>query len=226
VGEGVSSRRSEGPGGRESAGEPIRVVLATRNRNKVEEIVDVFDLPEIVFEGLDAYPEVGEVVEDGDTFEANARKKATEVAAATGRPALADDSGLVVDALGGCPGVHSARYSGPDATSASNREKLLREMAGVPEGSRSARFVCALCLARPSGEVAVVTGSCEGVIIDEERGDQGFGYDPLFVPRGRKRTFAEMSRREKAELSHRGKALRAARERFGEMLRGGTEWSG
>jgi XTP/dITP diphosphohydrolase len=214
-----------GEGARAAAGgEPVRVVLASRNRHKVAEIAQILDLPDVEIEGLDAWPEIGEIVEDGDTFEANARIKATTVATATGRPAMADDSGLVVDALGGRPGVHSARYSGPDANDRSNRAKLLAEMrevgAGpVKEGRRTARFVCVLCLALPDGETAVVEGSCEGDVLEEERGTSGFGYDPMFRPTGHARTFAEMAADEKNALSHRGRALAAAPAAFLPLLR-------
>lgn len=188
-----------------------RIVLATRNAHKVTEISEALGLPGVELAGLDAFPDAPDVVEDGETFRANAEKKARSAAVATGLPALADDSGLVVDALGGEPGVRSARFAGEEAGDAANRRELRRRMAGVPAGERSARFVCVLALATPDGEVQVVEGRCEGALLEEERGDGGFGYDPLFVPEGETRTFAEMSRAEKAGMSHRGRAIAAMR---------------
>jgi XTP/dITP diphosphohydrolase len=203
-----------------SAEDGVRLVLATRNRHKVEELRDALGLSGVKLETLDDHPEVPEVVEDGATFEDNARKKAREVAEATGLPALADDSGLVVDALGGEPGVHSARYAGEASDDAANRAKLLREMSG--EADRRAAFECVLVLAEPGGREEVVAGTCRGALLGEERGSGGFGYDPLFVPEpgpgADGRTFAEMSLAEKRELSHRGRALAAAREPFARFL--------
>jgi XTP/dITP diphosphohydrolase len=166
---------------------------------------------------LDDFPDCPDVVEDRDTFEGNATKKAIEVAACTGKPALSDDSGLEVDALGGAPGVYSARYA-PDAESGNdprNYEKLLRDLAGVPEGKRSARFVCCIALAFPGGEAKTFFGNAEGIINHSPKGQEGFGYDPVFVPEGFSRTFAEMTPLEKDGLSHRGKAL----EKLAEFLR-------
>jgi XTP/dITP diphosphohydrolase len=189
----------------------VTVVLATRNPHKIVEIREALDVPGVEFRGLDAFPDAPEVVEDGDTFEENAAKKARAAAAATGFPSLADDSGLVVDALNGDPGVRSARFAGPAADDAANRDLLLERLLGVEVSSRSARFVCVLALATPDGEVETCEGRCDGVIAEAERGREGFGYDPLFVPDGESRTFAQMSRAEKARLSHRGRALQAAR---------------
>jgi XTP/dITP diphosphohydrolase len=191
--------------------ERIRIVLATRNVHKVREISDALGLPEIELVGLDAFAALPDVVEDGGTFEANAVKKAAAATAGTGLPALADDSGLVVDALDGEPGVHSARFAGPEADDAANRALLRRRMRDVPAGRRMARFVCVLALATPDGGVEVVEGRCEGTLLESERGTRGFGYDPLFVPRGEERTFAEMEGDDKARISHRGRALAAMR---------------
>ena len=190
--------------------EPVRIVLATRNPHKVEEIRAALRVPGVRLAGLDEFPDAPETAEDGDTFEANAVKKALVAAAATGLPALADDSGLWVDAIGGEPGVRSARYAGASADDGENRALLLERMIRIEPERRSARFVCVIALAMPDGGVETVEGTCDGRILDEERGTGGFGYDPLFVPDGERRTFAEMSRDEKAELSHRGRALRAA----------------
>jgi XTP/dITP diphosphohydrolase len=185
------------------------IVLATRNRKKMEEIRRITaDLPIAVL-SLDDYPGCPETVEDQPTFEGNAVKKAREVASFTGRPALSDDSGLEVDALGGAPGVYSARYA-PDAAGGNdpkNHEKLLRDLAGVPDAKRTARFVCCLALAFPDGSVRTFFGRAEGVINHAPRGERGFGYDPVFVPEGFSVTFAEMTASEKDALSHRGKAI-------------------
>ncbi|MGQ0721361.1 MAG: XTP/dITP diphosphatase [Candidatus Eiseniibacteriota bacterium] len=191
--------------------ERIRVVLATRNAHKVREISEALGLAEIELVGLDSFAALPEVVEDGVTFEANAVKKAVTAAAGTGMRALADDSGLVVDALDGEPGVRSARFAGPRADDAANRALLLRRLRGVEAARRSARFVCVLALATADGGVEVVEGRCEGILLDAERGTRGFGYDPLFVARGETRTFAEMEGEEKARISHRGRALAAMR---------------
>lgn len=198
------------------------VVLATRNAHKVAELRAMLRPVGARLESLDGRDDVPEVTEDGDTFEANARKKAREVCRATGQPALADDSGLSVDALGGEPGVHSARYAGADADDAANRAKLLERLAGLPARERTARFVCVLALALPGGLEMVAAGECRGTLLDEERGTAGFGYDPLFVPEGGQRTFAEMTAREKAESSHRGRAIALAAGPMGRLLR---EWA-
>lgn len=151
-----------------------------------------------------------EVVEDQKTFSGNALKKARALAALLPEDglALADDSGICVDALNDAPGVYSARYAGEGAGDEENLVKLLQEMDGVPEGSRGARFVCHLALVSPQGEEHLFKGEIEGKILREPRGEGGFGYDPVFLPNGRKRTTAEMSRSEKAEISHRGIAMR------------------
>ncbi len=190
---------------------PPRVVLATSNPGKVMELARAFPDWELV--GLSAHPGVALPPETGTSFEENAALKATAVAAATGLPALADDSGLCVDALDGAPGVHSARYAGDDGDAA-NRAKLLAALRGVPPPARTARFVCVLALSTPAGRVERVRGECAGTILDTERGTGGFGYDPLFVPGGHTRTFAEMTVAEKEPLSHRGRAIVLARERF------------
>lgn len=185
------------------------IVLATRNKKKVEEIRRITaDLP-ISILSLDNFPDCPETVEDRDTFEGNAVKKAVEVCECTGKPALADDSGLEVDALGGAPGVYSARYAGNagSGNDVRNYEKLLLELKNVPDEKRGARFVCCMALAFPDGSVKTFFGYAEGSIGHEPKGETGFGYDPVFIPKGYKNTFAEMSGDEKDQLSHRGKAL-------------------
>jgi XTP/dITP diphosphohydrolase len=194
------------------------VLFATSNPHKIAEVRAVLAPLDWEVMGLDALSDVPpEPVEDGDSFAANARLKAEGYARATGRFCLADDSGLVVDALGGAPGVHSARYAGALGSrmtrDRANNEKLLGELARVPPEQRTAGFVCALCLARPDGTiVAETSGTCEGVIGEHARGENGFGYDPLLYLPDRGLTFAELSPEEKNERSHRGAAVRAMAE--------------
>jgi XTP/dITP diphosphohydrolase len=184
------------------------LVLATRNLKKRQEIVDILQDLGLEFGDLNRWPDLPDVVEDGATFEANARKKAHEVAQATGQWTLGEDSGLVVPGLNGRPGVHSARYAGRRGDDDTNNSKLLAELAPLPEESRAAYYVCTAALADPSGEVqAVVDGRCHGVIIRERRGTGGFGYDPLFLIPEYHQTFGELSPRVKHALSHRARAL-------------------
>jgi len=188
-----------------------RLLVATRNAGKLAELRDLLGAlaNELALETLDAHPEVGELAETGDTFEANARAKASAAARASRLFALAEDSGLEVDALGGAPGVRSARYAGGHGDDPANLAKLLRELGAARD--RRARFVCVGALADPAGRiVAEARGACEGAIALAPRGTNGFGYDPVFVPADRPdHTMAELSRHEKAALSHRGRALRA-----------------
>ncbi len=187
----------------------MEIVLATRNKKKVEEIRRIAVGLPITILSLDDFPDCPEVVEDQNTFEGNATKKAREIARCSGKPSLSDDSGLAVDALGGKPGVFSARYA-PDAANGNdpkNYEKLLRDLEGISGERRSARFVCCIALAFPEGEVRTFFGFAEGKIGHAPRGERGFGYDPVFVPDGFDRTFAEMAPQEKDVLSHRGKAI-------------------
>jgi XTP/dITP diphosphohydrolase len=189
---------------------PPRLLIATANRHKTEEFRALLDgIAEV--EDLTTHPHLPPVEETGATFEENSAIKALASARATGMPALADDSGLEVDALGGQPGVHSARYSGAGATDASNRRKLLDELAKVPQDTpRTARFRCVLTLASPDGKIlGSWSGSVEGHIIAGERGDGGFGYDALFIPDGYGQTFAELPASTKNQLSHRARATAA-----------------
>ncbi len=201
------------------------ITVGTRNRDKLREIQDLLvDVPV----SLQTVPaDVPEAVEDAPTLEGNAAKKAREYAAAVGTWCLADDTGLEVDALGGAPGVLSARYAGEDATYADNRRKLLDALADVPEPRRTARFRCVVVLANPAGEVlAQAEGVLEGTITREERGAGGFGYDAIFLPHppaggpadSGARTLGELSAEEKNRLSHRGLALRALRPHLLELL--------
>lgn len=196
----------------------MRLLLATRNAHKLREIREILDLPEVELIGTDEWPGLPEVEEDGLTFVENAVKKAVTLARAAGLWALADDSGLEAQALGGEPGVYSARYAGEPVSYPANNAKLLDRLAGVTD--RRARFVCVIALASPDGASRTVTGLCGGRISLAPRGANGFGYDPVFVPDGLDRTFAEMDAESKNRLSHRGAALRQAREEWRELLRG------
>ncbi len=195
------------------------LVIATKNRNKLEEIRQILAGTGLRVLGSADIQALPDVVEDGLTFEENARKKALTIAKLTGRLTLADDSGLVVDALNGRPGVLSARYSGENATPAENNQKLLEELKDIPMKKRTARFVCVMALARPSGKVSVVEGRAEGLITSELRGREGFGYDPLFLVPEKGKTFAEMTSTEKNRISHRAVALHKAAEILGAVAR-------
>jgi len=195
---------------------PIILVVATRNAGKTREIRSVLkDFP-VELKDLNDFGPIPEPVEDGSTFEENAYKKASFTAKVLGLPALADDSGLEVEALGGAPGVHSARYAGPNATDEENNQKLLREMAGVK--NRKARFCCVISIAVPTGFALTYEGYCEGEILEEPRGTGGFGYDPLFFYPPLVKTFAEMTLEEKSSVSHRGRALRELQKEFDKVL--------
>jgi XTP/dITP diphosphohydrolase len=187
----------------------MRLVIATRNRHKLDEIKAILDQPTLHLLSSFDFPDVPDVEETGNTFEENAALKARALAAATGLWAMGDDSGLEVDALGGAPGVYSARYAGlPAVDYAANNRKLLAALAG--HTNRRARFRTVLALAAPDGRLFTVEGTCPGVIADAPRGDGGFGYDPLFIPDGASVAFAEMPAAEKNRISHRGRALAAA----------------
>lgn len=186
------------------------LVLASRNRGKLNELRALLD-ERVDIRTLDDYPNAVETVEDGETFQANALKKARDVVAHTGEIALSDDSGLEVDALGGAPGVLSARFAGPSATDAANNAKLLEQLRDVPESKRTARFRCVLALVTPEGSEQTVEAAWKGVMLREERGDNGFGYDPLFFSPPQGKTSAELTREEKNRVSHRGQALVKAR---------------
>lgn len=186
----------------------IELVVATRNAGKLREIRQLLEGEGVRVLGLDAFPALPEVIEDGATFAANAAKKAETIARLTGRPCLADDSGLMVDALQGAPGVHSARYAGIQGDDAANNARLLQELADVPDSQRQAAFCCVMALCRPGRETALFEGRVAGHILHAPRGDGGFGYDPLFLVAGADRTMAELSLAEKNRISHRGQALR------------------
>lgn len=188
-----------------------QVVLASRNPKKVAELRRILADAGLDLElvGTDAFPGLPEVDETGSTFAANAMLKAREVCAFTGLPAIADDSGLAVDALNGMPGILSARWAGEHGDDEANLRLVLAQLAHVPASRRSAAFHCAAAVACPDGTERVVEGVLDGILIEEPRGSHGFGYDPIFVPLGSTLTTAEMSAAEKDAISHRGRALRA-----------------
>jgi len=185
----------------------VEFVLATRNPGKLAELKALLASFPIVLRATSDFPGAPEVVEDAATLEGNAVRKARALQAYTGLPALADDTGLEVEALDGRPGVHSARFAGPQATDAENRAHLLRALEGV--ANRRARFRTVLAFAPDAQTLYLFEGICPGYILEVERGEGGFGYDPLFVPEGYTQTFAELSLEEKNRISHRGQALRA-----------------
>ena len=189
---------------------PQRIAIASRNAHKLLEIGRIcagWPVEWLTVESHDGpWPDVEET---GDTYLENAFLKAHAVADALGVPALADDSGIEVDALGGRPGPRSARFSGPDATDERNLQALMQAVAGVPAGGRSARYRCLAAIAWPGGEALHAEGVCEGVLVAKRRGQRGFGYDPIFVPAGWEETMAELSEEQKDRISHRGRAFRS-----------------
>lgn len=199
------------------------LVFATRNRGKLAELEALVAPLGITVVSASSFPDLPEVEEDGATFEENAEKKAREVAHATGLPALADDSGLVVDVLDGAPGVFSARFAGPGADDRANNAKLLALLKDVPAEGRTAHFRCAMALADPEGalgaRVHLTQGRCDGQLLFAPRGEGGFGYDPLFLVPALGLTFAELPREVKNRISHRAQALLAMREVLASTLR-------
>jgi XTP/dITP diphosphohydrolase len=189
----------------------MRVVLATQNAHKLVEMRRILDEAGVDIElvGTDEFPGLTDVAETGSTFAANALLKARSVCAETGLPAIADDSGLGVDALNGMPGIFSARWSGSHGDDFANLNLLLGQLTDVPDARRGAAFHCAAAVVLPDGTERVVEGTIDGTLIREPRGSNGFGYDPIFVPVGESRTTAEMSAEEKDAISHRGRAMRA-----------------
>jgi XTP/dITP diphosphohydrolase len=190
---------------------PPSIAIATRNAHKLRELARICaDWPSewvtVANHDPAAFPDVEET---GDTYLENALLKARAAAAALGTPALADDSGIEVDALGGKPGVRSARYAGEGASDERNLQELIRALRGVPAGGRTARYRCVAALAFPDGTELHAEASCEGALTKGPRGDGGFGYDPIFVPAGWDRTMAELTSEEKDRISHRGRAFRS-----------------
>ena len=182
------------------------LVIATRNKGKTKEIREILKDYPIIIKNLDDFGPIPEVEENGLTFDENAYKKSSFTARVLGLPALADDSGLVVEAMEGAPGVHSARFGGPYLTDAERSEKLLKEMHG--KKNRKAAFECVISIAVPTGAALTYEGRCEGIIAESPSGDNGFGYDPIFFLPEFNKTFAEISTEEKSKVSHRGKALK------------------
>lgn len=193
----------------------MRAVLASRNRHKAEQVRLL--LPGVELIPLDEIAPELELAEPFDTFESNALAKARAVMAATGQIAIADDSGLEVDALGGRPGVFSARYAGDGASDEDNNMKLVTELRDVPDGERTCRYRCVAVAVAPAGREIVALGSCDGHVVLEARGTGGFGYDPHVVPDGETRTMAEIPLEEKLSFSHRGKAFRELAKRLREL---------
>src|SRR5262245_44153298 len=197
------------------------LVVGTRNAKKRGELLEILGDRGIELRDLTVYPQAPEVEEDGATFEDNARKKAVVLSRALGEWVLGEDSGLVVPALKGRPGVYSARYAGSQGDDEANNDKLLAELTPLPDSAREAYYVCTAALADPSGEVkAIVEGRCHGVIIHERRGTEGFGYDPLFLIPEYHKTFGELSATVKHALSHRGRAMLQLRPALRRLLGG------
>ncbi len=197
--------------------DPVTLVIATRNKGKTAEIRELLDGYPIRIRNLDDFGPIPEIVEDGQTFEENAYKKASFAARILGYPALADDSGLCVEALNGAPGVLSARYLGEHATDKERYTKLLEEMKGKSE--RRAAFECVVSVAVPTGQALTYPARCEGVIAETPSGDGGFGYDPIFFYPPLNKTFSEMNSDEKNSVSHRGKAFAEIRAEFDKILK-------
>jgi XTP/dITP diphosphohydrolase len=194
----------------------ITLVIATRNRGKIDEIEDLLSGFPVVLKSYEDFGPVPPIIEDGDSFDDNAYKKASVTARVLGLPTHADDSGLMVAALNGAPGVYSARYAGEEATDAQRCRKILDEMG--EEANRKAAFECVISIAVPSGPALTYEGRCEGVIAEKPRGMNGFGYDPIFYCPPLGKTFAELSREEKNRVSHRGKALGELRNEFSKVV--------
>jgi XTP/dITP diphosphohydrolase len=196
--------------------DPIPIVIATRNKGKTAEISALLEGFPVRIKNLNDFGPIPEVEEDGETFEENAYKKASFTARVLGIPALADDSGLMVDALNGEPGVHSARFAGPDATDQDRCQKLLEAMQ--QHDNRGAAFACVISIAVPTGPALTYEGECRGVLTREPQGENGFGYDPIFYYPPLEKTFAQLTREEKGRVSHRGLALKEVRDEFDKVL--------
>jgi len=195
---------------------PLTIVIATRNKGKTAEIRQLLGNYPVTIKDLDDFGPIPEVEEDGETFDENAYKKAFFAARILGYPALADDSGLVVEALDGAPGVHSARYAGTYATDTDRCNKLLKAMKN--QTNRTAAFECVLSIAVPTGPALTYEARCEGFISQELAGTNGFGYDPVFFYPALNKTFAQISRAEKNKISHRGKAFQELKDEFDKVL--------
>lgn len=194
----------------------ITLVVATGNQGKTVEIIELLKDFNVTVKNLEDFGPIPEVEEDGDTFDENAYKKASFTARVLGLPALADDSGLLVEALGGLPGVHSARYAGKNATDEERYTRLLESMKG--QTNRKAAFECVISIAVPSGPALTYEARCEGLIAEQPAGSNGFGYDPVFYYQPLGKTFAELTLQEKSRVSHRGKALEELKKEFDKVL--------
>lgn len=198
------------------ANKPVTLVIATRNQGKTAEFRDLLKDAPVAVKDLNDFGPIPEAVEDGETFDDNAYKKSSLTARVLGLPALADDSGLCVAALGGAPGIYSARYAGENATDADNIARLLEAMKD--KENRTAAFECVLSLAVPTGAALTYEARCEGVITREPAGNNGFGYDPVFYYPPLDKTFAQLTREEKSRVSHRGKALRELQSEIDKVM--------
>ncbi len=196
----------------------MEIVLATRNQNKVKELKAILKGLNLKFLTLQDFPDMPDIVEDGKTFEENAVKKAKEIARITGKIALADDSGIEVQALNNAPGVYSARFAGEKAADSANNKKLLGLLKDIPLKKRKARFVCVIAIAEPEGRVYTTEGELKGVIALKFAGKRGFGYDPLFIVPRYKKTVAQLSAGVKNRISHRSKALRKSKGILKQLL--------
>ena len=185
-----------------------KILLGSKNKGKIQEFQEAFQDSQIEILSLNDFPDCPDAPETGNSFEENASEKALFYQKFTGLPSLADDSGIEVDALDGAPGIYSARYAGEPANDHANNQKLLENLKGIPSEKRTGRFVCVLALAKNGKIVQLSRGTAEGVVLEAPRGENGFGYDPLFFVPNLKKTMAELSITEKRQISHRGEALR------------------
>ncbi|MGP7816778.1 XTP/dITP diphosphatase [Niallia sp. 01092] len=194
------------------------IIIATKNEGKAKEFVQMFAPLGYAVKTLLDYPEVPEVEETGTTFEENAILKAETVSKLIGKVVISDDSGLIVDALNGEPGVYSARYAGEQKDDQANMDKVLAELEGVPTDKRTARFCCTLAVANPTKETLTFTGTCEGIILEEKQGEFGFGYDPIFYVVEEEKAMAEFPPEKKNTISHRANALQKLKEQLHSVL--------
>ncbi len=198
----------------------VSLLVATMNKGKLREVQSLLAGESVEIATLADFPDWPAAVEDGETFEDNARKKAIYYSALSGRITLTDDSGLVVDALDGGPGVYSARFAGPSCDDVENNRKLIQMLTDVPQATRTARYCCTVAVARSGKVIATASGTLEGCVIDEPRGQRGFGYDPHFLVAELNETAAELTPEHKNRISHRGQALRAILPQLRAVLRG------
>lgn len=199
------------------------IIVATKNRGKARDFIGMFEPLGFIVKTLHDYEEIEDVEETGTTFEENAVIKAEAVAKRLGRIVIADDSGLIVDALNGEPGIYSARYAGEHKDNEANIDKVLEKLKGVPDNERTARYYCALALAFPDGRTTTVNGTCEGTIRHERRGTNGFGYDPIFYMSQLDKTMAEITLEEKNQISHRAEAMRKLKDVLPSLIGAGSQ---